>query len=270
MSAYSEYLRSLGASDADIAVLDTPIAQKAFTQLQADRDAAKASQDAYKATADKWYQEEVIPQFTSMQQETALAKAKAAQALELIKSASDAGMIELAKKAGFDKEIEGLSKPKEPTMDDKFVTRELLLQVAEKEGDAIAIAQDIAYEHSRLFPDKSLNFQELRREAVSRKLPVMQIWEEKYGVRAAREARDKATTEAREKALREEGAAAARAEFASKYGNPDTRPLTSSHNPFVNRPAEKKEKQPWEVADNERSDVRVRMGAQKAIERGVN
>ena len=205
-----------------------------------------------------------------MQQATALAKAEAAKAIELVRASSDAGMIELAKKAGFEKELEAGRAPKEPTMDDKFVSRELLLQVAEKEGEAIAIAQDIAYEHSRLCPDKTLNFQSLRRDAVARKVPVMQVWEEKYGIPALRTARELADKTAYETKLREEGAAAERMKFASQYGNPDVRPLTSSHNPFVNRPAEKKEKQPWEVSDNERSDARVRAGAQKAIERGVN
>src|SRR5580698_182840 len=190
MSAYGDFLRTQGASDADIAVLDTPLAQKAFTQLQAERDAAAKAQADYKATADKWYQEEVIPQFTSMQQATALAKAEAAKAIELVRASSDAGMIELAKKAGFEKELEAGRAPKEPSMDDKYVSRELLLQVAEREGDAIAIAQDIAYEHSRLCPDKTLNFQSLRRDAVARKVPVMQVWEEKYGIPALRTARE--------------------------------------------------------------------------------
>jgi hypothetical protein len=270
MSSYGDYLRTQGASDADIAVLDTPLAQKAFTALQAERDAAAKAQADYKATADKWYQEEVIPQFTTMQQETAIAKAERAKAIELIKSATDAGMIELAKKAGFEKELEAGRAPKEPTMDDKFVTRELLLQVAEKEGDAIAIAQDIAYEHSRLCPDKTLNFQSLRRDAVARKVPVMQVWEEKYGIPALRAARELADKTAYETKLREEGAAAERTKFASEYGNPGTRPLMPSHNPFVNRPAEKKDKQPWEVDENNRSALRVQEGARKAIERGVN
>jgi hypothetical protein len=270
MSAYSEYLRSLGASDADVAVLDTPLAQKAFTQLNSDKDAAVKTWTDYKANADKWYADEVIPKFTEMQQKTALAEAERARAVALIQSATDAGMIELAKKAGFDKEIDDARRPKEPSMDDKYVSRDLLLQVAEKEGDAIAIAQDIAYEHAKLFPDKTLSFQTLRREAISRKVPVMQVWEEKYGVPAARAARETADRTAYETKLREEGAAAERTKFASTYGNPDARPLTSSSNPFVNRSTEKKEKQPWEVDENSRTADRVRMGAQKAIERGVN
>ena len=270
MSAYSEYLRTLGASDDDIAILDTPIAQKAFTQLNADKDAAVKAQTEYKTTADKWYQEEVIPKFTDMQQKTALAEADRARAVALIQAATDSGMIELAKKAGFDKEIDDARRTKEPSLDDKYVSRDLLLQVAEKEGDAIAIAQDIAYEHAKLCPDKTLSFQTLRREAITRKVPVMQVWEEKYGIPALRTARESADKTAYETRLREEGATAARAEFASKYGNPDTRPLAASHNPFVNRSAEKKEKQPWEVDENSRAADRVRMGAQKAIERGVN
>jgi hypothetical protein len=129
------------------------------------------------------------------------------------------------------------------------------MAVAEREGDAIAIAQDIAYEHRQLFPDKPLNFRELRREAVSRKMPVESLWMERYSVQAARDtkaAADKAT----EKAKIETDA-------VTKYKseNPQTNPMLQqpriSSTPFITPPSASTEKQPWLKSDAEKDNARL-------------
>jgi hypothetical protein len=270
---YAEYLRSLGATDEDIKTMDVPLARKAYEAKQ--KEAADAVAAATKARADldgydKWYQDEAVPSYKAMETKQLKSDAEAARANALLKAAQERGMIDIALLEGHTPAPTPSPAPTDAFDPKKYglVTESTLLSVAEREGDAIAIAQDIAFEHSRLFPDRPLNFRDLRKEAVAAKKSVETLWMEKYGVAAARDARSKADKEAYEKKLREEGAAAERTRLADKYSNPETAPLSTSNNPFSPRPKgnEREGKQPWEVS-SDLSTSRVQAATKKFMEK---
>jgi hypothetical protein len=250
MSAYSDFLRAQGASPEDIAILDTPVAQRAFDAQQAAAQSAIAD---YKAKADDWYEKVAQPNLTKAQQDAMAAQAEAARLRSLVAQSQDEGLRKVAEQMGY--KLDGsaaapAAAPKPGAADfdpNKYFTRDDIVQIAEREGDAIAVAQDIAYEHRQLFPDRPLNFRELRKEAVAARKPVEQLWQEKYGVTAAREARSKADREAHEASIRKEEREKVTAELASQYANPNTVPAGTSNSPFVPRPKAGREKAPWEA-----------------------
>ena len=273
MALYSEYLKSCGATPEEIAVLDTPTARRAYDRMEAsvveNAAAAKAAKDsaaAYQQKADGWF-EKVNGEVEEARKAEMLAKAEAARSRTVIEEMTKRGLIDVAKEMGYEVPAASVA-PTPAALDSRYVTNETLLQVAEREGDAIAIAQDIAYEHSRLFPDRPLNFRELRREAVTRKVNVEALWMERYGVTAAREARAKAAQDAHDAKMRDEGRKSAETEFASKYANPDMRPGVVSQHPLAPRPATQREKQPWETGDL--SNERVLRATKKVLETQVH
>lgn len=250
MSAYADFLRAQGATPEDITILDTPIAQKAFDAQQAVATAAIAE---YKQKADDWYEKVAQPNLTRAQADATKASAEAARLRALVVSSTDESLRKVAEEMGYKADgsaAAAAAAPKPGASDfdpNKYFTRDDVIQIAEREGDAIAVAQDIAFEHRQLFPDKPLNFRELRREAVAAKKPVEQFWMDKFGVGSAREARSKADREAHESAIRKEEREKVTAELASQYANPNTVPAGTSSSPFVPRPKAGREKAPWEA-----------------------
>jgi hypothetical protein len=255
---YAEFLASQGATAEDIAILNTPIAQKAFAAQ--DAAAQKAIAD-YKAKADEWYESVAQPNLTKAEADATKARqdairvqAEAARLRSLVAASTDESLKQVAKDMGF--KLDGTADappppnlaPGAPGFDpNKYFTRDDILQIAEREGDAIAIASDIAFEHRQLFPDKPLNFRELRKSAVAAKKPVEQYWMETFGVQAARDARAKSDKEAYDARLIKQGHDAAVTELASQYANPNTVPAGTSSSPFVPRPKAGREKPPWEA-----------------------
>jgi len=250
MSKYGDFLRSQGASDADIALLDTPVAQKAFDALQADADAKILD---YKKKADDWFETVAQPNLTKAQQDALKANAETARLRSIIAQSTDDGLKQVAKDMGFN--LDGTAARTEPNPNpgnpgfdpNKYFTRDEIVSIAEREGEAIAIAQDIAFEHRQLFPDKPLNFRELRQQARDKKVPVEQFWMDKFGVTAARDKRAADVRSADEARIRKEERDKVTAELASQYANPNTVPASSSSNVFVPRPKDGREKQPWEA-----------------------
>lgn len=267
---YGEYLKSLGATEEDIKLLDTAIGRKTFEAMQAAdarATAAESSRTTDRATLEKWRDEQVIPLVSDMQKKVMLAEANEAKARQAIKTLQDQGLIDVAKDLGYETTPPASQPPAnnggangfDPA---KYFTKDDVVAIAAREGEAIAIAQDIAFEHRQLFPDKPLNFRDLRAKASAANKSVEQYWMDTYSVAAAREARTLADKTAYETRLRTEGATAERERLSSTYGNPDARPLVPSNSPFTKRPDQGREKQPWEVED--RSNDRVQR-ATKAI-----
>jgi hypothetical protein len=274
MATYAEYLKSQGASEADIAVLDTPLARRAYERLEEsivrlDGEAKKAKEGAaaYEERVNKWY-EDHDKEFKAVEGKLVAEAAARAKAEAALRTAHERGMLDVAKDLGYDFSNPATPPPNSnapaPIDTSKFVTQETLLQVAEREGDAIAIASDIAAEHAYLFGSPLRSFRELRREAVSRKLPVQQVWEEKFKVADARAARIAADEKAKEETLRKKITEEVRSQFASEYGNPNTRPPEASRSPFASRPAANREKQPWDTGleGESGSNDRVRRATQ--------
>lgn len=270
---YGEYLKSLGATEEDIKLLDTAIGRKTFEAMQAADARATAAESARtteRTTLEKWRDEQVIPLVSDMQKKVILAEANEAKARQAIKTLQDQGLIDVAKDLGYDTPPPANAPPAnnggangfDPA---KYFTKDDVVAIAAREGEAIAIAQDIMNEQRYLFPDKPVGptwFRDLRAKAQAANKSVEQYWMESNGVAAAREARTLADKTAYETRLRTEGATAERERLSSTYGNPDARPLVPSNSPFTKRPDQGREKQPWEVED--RSNDRVQR-ATKAI-----
>jgi hypothetical protein len=130
----------------------------------------------------------------------------------------------------------------------KYFTKDEIAQIAEGEGNAIAMVADIQAEHNRLGLGP-ISFKDLRAKAKAARKSVEQVWEETYKVPEVRSAKAKADQEAYDKRLRDEGRAAAVSELATKYGNPDTRPMLTSASPLAKRSTSGMRdgsKPPWE------------------------
>jgi hypothetical protein len=262
---YAEYLKSLGVSDEDIKTMTegpgASAAKRAFDKLQSDlatehaaRESAEAGRVAYEASVDEWHKTKVIPEYQTMQNELIRVQAEEARAKQVLRSIQERGLIDVAKDLGYDPappthRADPNPNPNPSGFDPtKYLTKDQILEIAQGEGEAIAVAQDIAYEHRVLFPDRPLNFRDLRKRAVAAKKPVEQLWMEEFGVSAARQAKldaDKTTYETR---LRKEGADAERAKFA-EGANPFNRPFVPSVSPLAARPVTGRDKMPWELGD---------------------
>jgi hypothetical protein len=282
MATYAEYLKSQGASDDDIKLLDTVIGRKAYDAMQhqlADSTRRLGIADTDLKNYQTWFTNEATPAFESMKEAKIRAEAEAARARQVILSSQDEGLLKVAKEMGYDVEAPPARRtdsanPPTRTTDpasgfnpDHYFTRAEIQQIAAQEGEAIATAQDIAYEHRVLFPDKPLNFRDLRARSVKANKPVEQLWMEEFNVTAARAARQEKEKTEYETRLRTEGATAERQRLADTYGNPNVRPLAPSNSPFTMRPAANRDKQPWEIGENKLVNDRVERATKKLLEK---
>lgn len=108
----------------------------------------------------------------------------------------------------------------------KYVTRDDLFTQADMVGSAIALAQDLAAEHSQLFgSSKPMNFATLRKKAADERQDIRQIWERDYGV-GARRAEIQATEQASLAAARQAELDAVRREGYEKGLSEVSHPMT--------------------------------------------
>ena len=274
---YAEYLKAQGASDEDIKVLDTAVARKAFDKMMKDADEAKAAaaraekeKSDYEAKVNDWHQNTIVPEYERMKNEALAAKANEAKARAVIEAAQKEGLLDVADKLGWKKDDKPADKGNDnPGFDaSKYMTREEILHIAQQEGRAIATMGKLIQEHERLFPGQAaVDWTSIYESATQKKRSVEQEWMERFNVQAAREARTKAEQEARDKKIRDEAYAAAQSEMASKYGNPETRPLAPSRSPLAPRAETGREKQPWDQGD--RANDRVKRATESVIKQSM-
>jgi hypothetical protein len=270
---YAEMLAENGASAEDIKILDTPAARKVYERQVAAATEAKRKSDEIIAANNAWREQvETQNQTYLRERDTALADAAANSAR--MKKLQELGLLQVAEnlEPGSTQPKAGETPAFDPKLLEKYVTGDTLMAVAEREGDAIAIAQDISFEHQQLFgsdPTKRLNFRELRKEAVSRKVPVESLWMEKYGVAAARDAAVAKATAEREAKI----AADAVSKYKSEHSttNPMTTIPTVSSTPFSGRmpSATDKAAHPWLKSDGEKEMARTNKGIQGLEKAGL-
>jgi hypothetical protein len=274
MATLAEFLKTNGASDEDVKALTegsfSGVAKRTFDALQAKADAeaqraaaaeaARVKAEEAVAATSEWYNNTAMVEYSKMQNDVVAAKANEARAMTALKAAQERGLIDVAVTAGYEAEVKAAAATAATAVDTtKFMTRDEILAIAEKEGEAIALVQDIANEHARLFPDKPLNWRQLRRDAMAAKQPVEAYWTSKYGVEAAREKRATDERTAMETRLRKEGADAARQQLIDEGFNPGLRAPLPSNNVFAPRKApDGSTKQPWEVGENESRQARLK------------
>jgi hypothetical protein len=274
--SYAEYLMENGATADEVKVLDTPAAQRAYAKMAAQVEAAAVEQRKAKELIDRnreWATEvETQNQSYLRERDTALATAAAESAR--LKKLQELGLLQVAEnlEPGSTTPRAGETPAFDPKLLEKYVDRDTLMAVAEREGDAIATAQDISFEHAQLFgadPTKRLNFRELRKEAVQRKMPVESLWMERYGVQAARDA---AAAKA-QKAHEEKIAAEAITKYKSEH--PETNPLLArpviSSTPFTGKTLSggDPKAQPWNRPDADKENARLAKGLQGLEKAGL-
>lgn len=268
---YAEFLKANGATEDEIKVMDVGPARRAYDAMQSKLEAessARTAKEAELAKYDEWYQTQALPEYKAMEKASIQNAGEAARYKAMVDKAREQGLIDVADDAAA-KAAAAATTPAAPAGFDpkNYPTWQDVTTIAEKEGEAIAIASDIAFEHRQLFPDKPLNFREMRRAAVAAKKPVEQFWMEQFGVAAARTARADAERKSHDDALIKQGRDAAVKELADKYGNPDVRPAMPSTSPFAARPDGGRDKSPWEVSD--RSSERVQRISQKLTQESL-
>jgi hypothetical protein len=259
---YAEFLLENGATADEVKVLDVPAARRAFEKQQAAvAEAAAERQKAADLIArNRDWATQVETQNQQYLRERDTAQIEAAKAAAAFKKMQDLGLIEVAERLepGSVQPKAGETPAFDPKVLERYVDRDTLMAVAEREGDAIATAQDISFEHQQLFGSdatKRLNFRELRKEAVSRKMPVEALWMERYGVTAAREAAAAKAQAAHEAKI------AAEAVTKYKSEHPESNPMLAvpqvSRTPFSAAIPSTAQKHPWQKSDAEKEQGRI-------------
>src|SRR5271166_858847 len=107
MATFAEYLRSQGATDADIAAMDTPLARKAFESMEARAAAAEATLNENKTKLSAYedkvgeYYKTTKEQADKRDRELMLSRAEAARAKAALMAAQEQGLIDVAKDLGY-------------------------------------------------------------------------------------------------------------------------------------------------------------------------
>jgi hypothetical protein len=262
MATYAEYLKSNGATEEDVKVLDTPIARKAFERMEAavvakDDEAkkAKAQADAYQA----WYNDKALPYVSGVESKLSVAEANLAAERTRLKSLQDAGLLELseqdeaAKKAAVEAEKRGAV-----TFDpEKFVPREQFNELATRAADSITLVADLAQEHTALgLPPVS--WRTLKAEASAANQDVETYWKTKFNVEAKRSERSATERAAYEKKISDDAVAKYKAEHPASSVNPALAFGGISANPFTGKvPSASDATLPWQRSDSEKVNSRI-------------
>jgi hypothetical protein len=256
VATYADFLKQQGATEEDIKILDTAVTRKAFDALNktiADIHAKAQAAETKVGEYQDWYEKVAEPTAQKYMQERDIARANQAASDAQLKSLQESGLLKVA--AADPQPVED---PKSPVDLSKYVTADTLMQVAEREGDAIAIAQDIAFEHQTLFPGKPLNFRELRKTAVANRRAVEAEWMEKYGVTAAREAKAKAEVAADHKRIADEAVLEYKKSVSTS--NPNLVVPGPSSSPFTGRVPSRVDKDatpPWQKSESDLANQRL-------------
>lgn len=252
-----QILMSQGYTEADLAGMNTMLSDARFCGVLEAQDAEREKAVKSKEDYDTWFNEKALPENLAVNKALAESRAREASMRELYKQAKDRGLSLQAIEAGFEPEVvpPAGGGGNQPTVLDssKFVSLETFGDAYAKTGDAIALANDLAWEHRELFGTR-LNTRELLADARSQKKSIDQVWETKYNVPGKRAEIAASQAKAHDDKIREEE----RARMASEYGNPALRAPVDSRSPFTreNKPPSQAT-QPWMQSAEQNSQARV-------------
>lgn len=281
-----EILKSKGWSDEQItAAFADPNTLSAlddiFGTVASERDQLKARDADWQRKLDEDYN----PAIAKAEREAADARRKAADFEEQVKIARDYGYLagdeaerraaEAAEAAKARAGVGGGYDPKlHPTFDD-------VAKFAEAEGQAIALASDLAAEYA-YYTGKSLfeyqvtlngrqlrGMSALREEAKQARKPLDQFASEKFDFAGHSRRKAEESQKAHDDQIRKEAQEATRREMAEKYGNPMLASPMPSARPFM--PARTADgKQPWERGSaQERRAERIKHAMQQQVTGGA-
>lgn len=259
---YAELLKSQGATDDDIKILATPLAERVYAKQQSDLATAQAAADkATKQAAayQEWYNTQALPYLSDVESKLKVSEATLTGERARLKALQDAGLIEVAEQSEAEKlaAVEA-AKRGAPTFDPtKFVPREQFNELAVKAADSITLVADLAQEHASLgLP--AVSWRALKAEAAAASQDVETYWKAKFNVDAKRSERDLAVKAAYEKKVGEDAVAKYRQEHPASGVNPALGFGGPSVNPFTGKvPSASDATQPWARSDSEKVNSRI-------------
>lgn len=284
-----EILKAQGLSDEDITALAPSLGDvKLRGTLEAAYGTLTGTIDSYKkenAGWADWHETHGKPTLALYEKDMTDAKAEAASLRERLRLAEANGF---APKRDDPNPNPNPSNPN-PIVDPfdpkkhNLVTHDDVRKLADMEGQAITMAADLNEEYRYLTGGKSLIDYEtnvdgrtvrgmtaLRTEAIAAKQPLNQYVATKFDFDGKRKAIADAARLKAEEAIR----ADERGKIAAQYGNPESRPLVPSSQPFIPRregvPGGGEAKQPWEIPAQDRRNARISNAMQSQMKGPVN
>ena len=264
-AAYANELKAREDATAAAATLAKSFESKnneALAQL-ADATARATTEAAKSEEMLKWYNDTATPAYQTAMNDAIRAREHAAQLEARLKAAEDYGFNvpkidppAVLPPAAVAAPVAAPIVPGSQAVDlpdlSKYSTKEELNSYYSQAGDAIAMAQDIGFEHQQLFGfEKPLSFHDLRQKAIAEKKPVREIWERDFDVSGRKAEIEKgrqdkliAARAAENDAIRKEE----REKVISEFGNPMTRePVASTHPGFSFSTKDRAGSQPWDA-----------------------
>lgn len=270
-----EQIEKAFADPSVIAILDETLGT-----ITTERDQLKARDAEWQ----KKLEEEYNPAIAKAEREAADARLKAATFEEQVKIAKDYGYLagdEAEKRAAEAAERAkqnansgtGYDPKRHPTFDD-------VAKFADAEGEAIAMANDLAQEY-KYYTGKDLfeyetqlngqtyrGMRAIRQEAKLARKALDQFVAEKFDFVGARRRKQEEAQKAHDDQIRKEASEATRREMAEKYGNPNLAQPMPSRTPFLIEKS-KDGKQPWERGTaQERKLERIKHAMQEQVASG--
>ena len=241
-----EILKARGYTDDELTAMQTLLTPKFCTALEAEdleRERIQAEATKYKADLDAtttWYHQEAVPALNKALNDATTARGEAAAVAARLKAMQDYGLARVAENQDDPNKNKPVVKSGEelPSGFDpaKYVSADTFLQTTDRFGEAIAVATDIAEDHRDLFgsrlPGGVTGLRKEYQEAVKSHRfqgDLRAFWENKFNVQVKQTERSQA---ARQKEL-DDYANTKIAEKMSEMGNPMTRTLVQSRNPFT-------------------------------------
>jgi hypothetical protein len=272
MAKLEDILKGKGYSDSDLATVLGPLDAKAREALEGAYGVVESELNTYRAENDgwaKWHEEHGKPTLALYEKDMIEAKAEAAALKARLAEAEKNGFAPAsvvsatsatnAPPGATDPNAWDARKHNVPTWDD-------VKKLADAEGQAIAMAADLAEEYRQLtgksiydYSYKTPDGRELRgmtairTEAQYNRQPNMfEYANKKFNFEGLRNQAAEAARLKHEEAIR----ADERAKVSSQYGDPNTRPLMPSKDPFIPAPRQQGV-QPWDVPETDRRKARL-------------
>ncbi|HKS72072.1 MAG TPA: hypothetical protein VJQ82_02675 [Terriglobales bacterium] len=274
MAKLEDILKAQGWTDEDLAaqatVLNDP---KLRAGLETAYSGMETTLESFKTENASWakWKEDTTPLMELLEKDRTDARAEAASLRERLKLAEENGFAPRR-----DDPAPAAVNPQPSAFDPKahkLVTEDQLrdgyAKFADMEGDAIAMANDLALEYHELTGKSLLEYsatdsegrtlrgmRALRREALAAKQPLDKFVAQKFDFAGKRAAQESVRQKAAEDAIR----ADERSKVAAQYGDPNVRPLMPSANPFLPKPpagSDGKPQMPWDRPAQERRSERL-------------
>jgi len=280
MPKLEDVLKAQGLSDEDIAALAPTLADpKLRGAIEGRLETYESERTSFMAENQAWaeYNEQHFkPEIAKREQEALDARTRAATLAERLKMAEEKGFAPAREEpvvktpdpaAAFDPKAHNL------------ITRDDIGRFADIEGEAIAMANDLSEEYRMLTGNSILSYtartqdgrelrgmRALREEAKTAKQNLDVYITQKFDFAGKRAAIAEKQRLAAEEAIR----ADERTKMAAQYGNPNTRQLLPSKEPFIPKPRTADSKPPWEIPSRERQRARIERAMQSQITNQVN